>query len=870
MHDRDIVVSFFGFQEAMEPQPKTMKWSEFVVDLKKGHETIDPIKKEWSWQFNLVEFKPGGKRVNKDVALIHGLVIDYDDNVSIEQAIETFGTQNGFEFVLFTSFNHQRKKNPDDFLRDKFRVVLPFSEPMPATKYATYGKFLTEVFAHGCDKRLAVASQLYAYLFCPPDTAQLAKVIHHPGKWLDWRELPTSLGKGSGSPDPIKSSEHGRAIKRQKLYLEPTDTIRMADSRWIAVEDIDRHISDVYCPFHDDKAPGAFVNRSVRGTIYLSCHKCGTAYMRSVRDEPVAVQLPHGSRIELQAGSSSSDDTANAVEEPYDRARRERLLIKACVQGWENRQMLLYAFEGFGKSRLCPLLAQVDHLNVADRVKRRHYLEGQSRPCIVFATKTNKQAVEQAEGFQSQVIQASPNAHNPVQLRVQVITGRVHNLKEMFDVDAVTDDGVHPWDAGDINQKKTLSAIRKQLECGVERAQEIWDLAAADEPDFENHEIIVTTHERLRAWGRIQDQSAWEMFGEVVIGNRIIPDGTIVFVDDPGRSDFMLLAPYREDFVKARVEGKPLEQVQIGDYRYFVRPGLFHLDSGLYNTKLIFTTTEMITRALMEKNFPDLYVPELMPPNKMKAGEIAIISTRNVQAARDGLMLPLLHALEREGMPVQLIADGMGAQWNHQTNKGVNSFNSDVLVEVSYPTPAEATLVANELYGSSDDLRLVQVAIAMDKMHQAIGRVGGYRFSDKPEATRNRCVVLCDPKMRDALVSNTRYAISHTEHADEWREGGLKKPDDLFGLVSWYMRNVTRWITERDGRYFLSDVRKAVGGGSDRRRLDRLLKALRTVLKDITGEDGPRDPTAARILGEAIMYLETERGDEPESAVSAA
>jgi hypothetical protein len=273
----------------------------------------------------------------------------------------------------------------------------------------------------------------------------------------------------------------------------------------------------------------------------------------------------------------------------------------------------------------------------------------------------------------------------------------------------------------------------------------------------------------------------------------------------------------------------------------------------------------------MEKNFPDLYVPELMPPNKMKAGEIALISTRNVQASRDGLMLPLLHALEREGMPVQLIADGVGAKWNHQSNKGVNSFDSDVLIEVSYPTPAEATLVANELYGSTEDLRAVQVAIALDKMHQAIGRVGGYRFTDKQEAARNRCVVLCDPKMRDALSVHTRYYISHTEHADEWREGGLKKPDDLYGVVSWYMRNVTRWITERDGRYFLSDIRKSPGGARGIQRIDGLLKALRTVLKDITEPDGTcRDLNAAQILEEAIAFLAAERGDDPKSAVSAA
>jgi len=83
------------------------------------------------------------------------------------------------------------------------------------------------------------------------------------------------------------------------------------------------------------------------------------------------------------------------------------------------------------------------------------------------------------------------------------------------------------------------------------------------------------------------------------------------------------------------------------------------------------------------------------------------------------------------------------------------------------------------------------------------------------------------------------------------------------------MRNVTRWITERNGQNFLSDVRKAIGGAMNPRRIDRLLKALKTVLNGITEPDGLRDPNAARILEEAIAFLEAAR-DEPKSAASAA
>jgi hypothetical protein len=864
MFDRDIVVTWFGFQEGVQPQPETKRWSEFVAEMQAGHEIADPATKQWRWQFNLTEFKENGRRRNSDAQRAYGLVIDYDANVSVAEAMDRFGEQLGYEFVLFTSFNHQRKKTDEDYVRDKFRVVLPFKEPMPAKQYASYGPYLTDVLAPGCDPRLAVISQLYAFLYCPKDTRGVAKVFHHPGQPLEWERWPAAQ-KTTKKRSDSKTVNTPGGCSHSGLSLNPSDTIRTKAEERIVVGDIDGHVSDLYCPFHDDRSPGAFAKRMPDGRIFLHCHKCGTAFMKA---EAGGHRIPSEESAPTDQ-MSATKQVSEVVEEPYDRARRERLLIKSCIQGWETSTLLLYAFEGFGKSRLCPLLAQVRQLQLDEKVQRRYQLPNEDRVCIVFATKSNRQAAEQAEGFRIQLAEIVGNGGNPA--RVQLITGRAFNLKELFDVEAVTEDGTHPWDAGDVSRKKTLIEIQRELNCDADRALEVWEQTDADEPDFENHEIIVTTHERVRAWGRIQDQSSREKDGQTTVKNPIFPNGAIVFFDDPGRSDFMLLAPYDERFVRTKVEGRLLEQVQIGNYHYLVRPKLFRLDSGLYNTKLIFTTTEMITRNLVEKHYPDVFVPELMPANKMKAGEIAVISTTGVHASRDGLILALIHALKRDGFDLTLIGDGMGAAWNHQTNKGVNSFDTDLLIEVSFPTPAETTLLANELYGSTQDLRAVQVAIALDKMHQAIGRVGGYRFSDRPEEKRHRCVVLCDPKMRDDLVEQTRYFISHTEHADAWREGGLKKPDDLYGLVSWYLRNITRWIKERDGRYFLSDVRKAVGITQNPRRIDRLLKAIETIRADITLKDGTtNDSTAAEILDEAIVLLESEPSTEQSTGVSAA
>ena len=88
-------------------------------------------------------------------------------------------------------------------------------------------------------------------------------------------------------------------------------------------------------------------------------------------------------------------------------------------------------------------------------------------------------------------------------------------------------------------------------------------------------------------------------------------------------------------------------------------------------------------------------------------------------------------------------------------NKGNNKLkNNIILVELSIPHPHEI-LTCYDALGISpgSDGNEMGRAITLDRMHQAIGRNSGYRWSGC------ECVVLADSKYHGYLIENVRYMI---------------------------------------------------------------------------------------------------------------
>jgi hypothetical protein len=99
------------------------------------------------------------RRCKGNVIAIMGIVLDIDTNYTIDQAKAMFKE---IEFVLYTTFRHTKNKH-------KFRIVIPFSQPLLAEDIAGRQESITETFP-GVDNCSFTMSQSF-YFHSGPDDA---------------------------------------------------------------------------------------------------------------------------------------------------------------------------------------------------------------------------------------------------------------------------------------------------------------------------------------------------------------------------------------------------------------------------------------------------------------------------------------------------------------------------------------------------------------------------------------------------------------------------------------------------------------------------------------------------------------------------
>jgi hypothetical protein len=353
----------------------------------------------------------------------------------------------------------------------------------------------------------------------------------------------------------------------------------------------------------------------------------------------------------------------------YSRKERNNLTIKA-YNKWkrlnQNKIMLLYAFEGFGKSRIVNIL-------VDDKQK------------VALGCKTNEQSEEQFFKFNEQG------------LKVQLLLSREYKMKKLGPLYAdciVTATPKHPWDTPGADESATKSNL-----IGIghtkEEADFIWLETASDKMDWDNHDVIIMTHTRLALIGRIQefDRRGHSRFGFTLDWEPIIPTKVICIWDDCDRTDFAWLSPYDNKYAGLEIDGKLVETKSFKkvnknkleyEAHYFIKPECFRYGFGIHNRQ-IYSTTEEITTFLIQRYVgkENLFVPKLMPEDKMKAGNITIFKTKMTGRNKDGLLLPLLSRVKKEGYDFYTIGDSI-SPINHTNNKGQNIYDDKhIVVEIS-------------------------------------------------------------------------------------------------------------------------------------------------------------------------------------------
>lgn len=897
------------------------KYSAFLFNLTRFDATA---KKTGLFVTDKVKRSLHDQRKGDNIVEVTGLLIDYDnesllqDRWSMDSVAERFKE---YTYLMYSS--HSYWKNAPAI--ERFRLVLPFAKPLairsldddwhpyvPAMKEfigfeeakelpaemrypdENTGKIVTRD-KPAIDKQSFNPVQGYFLPSCPTGKSVIYR--KNVGNFLDpskfeRAERPVTAKKALDAPLTAIRGGEGRVmpetfdvlswLKDKSLYLKPLaagkhsiicpwyhEHSKAAKTGAVLLPGKEGPLPNIYCQHNHAVSTWKLIKEQGDEAIRPYCL---TRPADDYSDDVLKILRRHRERPEASEHEKRKillDDLlpgfADEPVHPFTRAEREELIRKKCLDkkiSMKHHIMLLYAFEGFGKSYYAYLLAK------------------EQKAKVLFASISNEQASEQADSFRK------------LGLRVQFIPGREYLLRQIYKVEIQYQEASHPWDIERLAESPTKRWMKENQKLTDEQIEKIWMATEAPVPNWQNHDIVCTTIARTMAYSKIQrdrfvDTWATDAKGLVKYAgkglrdeDRVVPKDVVVFFDDPDKEFFTWFKPYDPKFYErlkerqARLaasnrqatDGPELQGAEHGITKetavpdriyldhttikieeintrdYFVRPEHLVLGYALEGNRLVFTTTEELTRRLILYMYPEVYEPKLMPDQKMLAGDITMIKTNIVASKRDGFLPPIMNRLKKEKYEFHYIADGQGSEVNLVNNKGQNIFaDKDTIIEISEPHYELVTRFIDEMHDhgwEESDRNAMKVVLALDALQQAIGRNSGYRWSDQEKHAQRRCIVLCEPKLHDVLVRVMRYHVGTVVNKVEERVDAKKKYTTLLDGVCWFILNLDFYLRDglgMRGQAFWDDAQeviRALPAGRRRSFHKRLLKALNAKIKD--------------------------------------
>ncbi|MBC3810101.1 hypothetical protein [Undibacterium aquatile] len=288
-----------------EIKPLDISWQDFAKDLTKPYPISNKAKEHLpafsSWRYKLPsdptvnhgDDQDGRplkwfsshytRRLSANALDMAALVLDFDGGLPLKNARQRFID---YEHVGYTSFNHGEEG------KDKHRIVLPYKVPLPIGMFHRIQSAIQHwVEGDGETKADPASYHLCQVFILPatrPDQQHNAVSWHNQGKLLDWSMFEVSTGS---NVQHVERSITTIVKSVGDLKLLPDMWLETACTP-IMVKDINRKISKVMCPFHNDVNPSEFVAVTPSGLPYLVCRKCGTVFMnrasKSLEDPLIA------------------------------------------------------------------------------------------------------------------------------------------------------------------------------------------------------------------------------------------------------------------------------------------------------------------------------------------------------------------------------------------------------------------------------------------------------------------------------------------------------------------------------------------------------------------------------------------------------
>ncbi len=177
--------SIFNRKADAKPKESCGTWPQFI---KRFSLPKIQVEKDGSL-FSPAKFKPA-HRLKENVTELSLLVLDYDHGITIDEALMMWQPLQ-VKLLLYTTHSHQRITDDHPQAEDRFRIIIPLKEPIPADEYPGLFQWATIVSAGKCDASCKDASRMHYF---PAKASKNApfEFRHLAGELLDWRAIALS------------------------------------------------------------------------------------------------------------------------------------------------------------------------------------------------------------------------------------------------------------------------------------------------------------------------------------------------------------------------------------------------------------------------------------------------------------------------------------------------------------------------------------------------------------------------------------------------------------------------------------------------------------------------------------------------------
>jgi hypothetical protein len=208
----------------------------------------------------------GNYREGKNFKLAVGFCSDIDGTLPIENSIETLKLHN-LNYALITTRRH-KTNGP------RYRIFTPFSQRLLTySGYRNASDEINDLLCGSCDPQTFDGARQF---FGSPEDAEYYS-------YWDGEDFDVSRFIGCDLSN----------VKYPQGDWDDSTELRTAKNEVILGKDISGH-TPIYCPFHDDSSPSAFVEYAqTSGNWFIHCSSCNRTYWKTKTPPPMEDLCAH-------------------------------------------------------------------------------------------------------------------------------------------------------------------------------------------------------------------------------------------------------------------------------------------------------------------------------------------------------------------------------------------------------------------------------------------------------------------------------------------------------------------------------------------------------------------------------------------------